>query len=319
MYELRPRENKLKFVVRTAPARKTTRDERKLSLFQKSPIEGYNPVTMTTPKTPRSKKSTPEVHETAFAEPLENAASDPQEFVTFKRSHFYSVLVVLAFAVGILLGYVVWGRDAAVAANVETNAAQPAAGAPVAEVPVTQEPQFTRYDIPTEGYPSHGPDDAPIVIVEFSDFQCPFCRRFHDETYRALLDAYPGQIRFVYRNLPLTSIHPDAMPSAIASLCANDQNAYWDYHDKLFSSETLTRETFIQYATDLSLDVEEFTACLDSDKHDEFISQDMEFALNLGVQSTPTFFINGLAVVGAQPLSTFTQIIDKELAGELPK
>jgi protein-disulfide isomerase len=109
------------------------------------------------------------------------------------------------------------------------------------------------------------------------------------------------------------------MPSAIASLCADDQDAYWDYHDKLFSSEVLTRETFVQYATDLNLDVEEFTACLDSGKHDEFISQDMDFAINLGVQSTPTFFINGLAVVGAQPLSTFTQIIDQELAGEIPK
>ena len=87
----------------------------------------------------------------------------------------------------------------------------------------------------------------------------------------------------------------------------------------MFSSEVLTRETFIQYATDLSLNVEEFTACLDSGKHDEFISQDMDFALNLGVQSTPTFFINGLAVIGAQPLSTFSQIIDKELAGEIPK
>ncbi len=275
---------------------------------------------MTTPKTSRSKKSTPAVYETDFEEPLEEVTADPEEFVTFKRSHFYSVLVVLAFAVGILLGYVVWGRDtAAIVANAETNSAQPAAAAPVAEVPVTEEPQFTRYDIPTEGYPSLGPDDAPIVIVEFSDFQCPFCRRFHDETYDALLNAYPGQIRFVYRNLPLTSIHPDAMPSAIASLCANDQNAYWDYHSKLFSSETLTRETFVQYATDLSLNVEEFTACLDSGKHDEFIQQDMEFALNLGVQSTPTFFINGLAVVGAQPLSTFTQIIDQELAGEIPK
>jgi protein-disulfide isomerase len=296
-------------------------DERKLSPFSKTRPQDYNPVTMTTPKTSRSKKSTPAVYETEIDEPLEDAASDPEEFVTFKRSHFYSVLVVLAFAVGILLGYVMWGRGTtAVVADAGTNAAQPAAAAPVAEAPVvTEEPQFTRYEIPTEGYPSLGPDDAPIVIVEFSDFQCPFCRRFHDETYNDLLNAYPGQIRFVYRNLPLTSIHPDAMPSAVASLCANDQNAYWDYHEKLFSSEALTRETFIQYATDLGLNVEEFTACLDSGKHDEFISQDMDFALNLGVQSTPTFFINGLAVVGAQPLATFTQIIDKELAGEIPK
>ncbi len=271
---------------------------------------------MTTAKTPRPKKSTPAVFDTEIEEALEEPENDPEEYITFKRSYFYSVLVVLALAVGILLGYVIWGRDATV---VVAEAEQPAPAGPVAEVPVTAEPQFTRYDIPTEGYPSLGPDDAPIVIVEFSDFQCPFCRRFHDQTYHDLLNAYPGQIRFVYRNLPLTSIHPDAMPSAIASLCANDQNAYWDYHEKLFSSEVLNRETFIQYANDLSLDVETFSACLDSGKHDDFIAKDMDFALNLGVQSTPTFFINGLAVVGAQPLSTFTQIIDKELAGEIPK
>ncbi|GAB4499759.1 MAG: hypothetical protein OHK003_16980 [Anaerolineales bacterium] len=271
-------------------------------------------------KTTKSKKSTPAVVEFEQEEPVVEATHDSEEFITFKRSHFYSVLVVLAFAVGLLLGFVIWGRDAAVPTVVAEPAADTAAqpSGPVVEAPVTPQPQYTRYDIPTEGYPSLGPDDAPITIVEFSDFQCPYCRRFHEQTYQALLDAYPGQIRFVYRNLPLTSIHPDAMPSAIASLCANDQNAYWDYHGKLFSSETLTRETFIQYATELNLNVEEFSACLDSGKHDEFIQQDMEFALNLGVQSTPTFFVNGLAIVGAQPLSSFAQIIDMELAGEIP-
>ena len=289
----------------------------------KSKTEDYNLATMNT-KSTRSKKSTPAVIEIEQEEPVIESTPDSEDFITFKRSHFYSVLVVLAFAVGLLLGFVIWGRGS----NTVTVAADPAAAAnnaaaqqpsgEIAEAPVTPQPQYTRYDIPTEGYPSLGPDDAPITIVEFSDFQCPFCRRFHSETYQALLDAYPGQIRFVYRNLPLTSIHPDAMPSAIASLCANDQNVYWEYHDKLFSSETLTRDTFIQYATDLNLNVDEFSACLDSGKHDENIQQDMDFALNLGVQSTPTFFVNGLAIVGAQPLSSFTQIIDMELAGEIP-
>ncbi len=249
----------------------------------------------------------------------EEAAAEPEEFITFKRSHFYSVLVVLAFAVGILVGYVAWGRGgttAAAAVPAQAAAAQQPAGQ-VVEAPTAQ-PQFTRYDIPTEGYPSLGPDNAPITIVEFSDFQCPFCRRFHDETYQALLDAYPNQIRFVYRNLPLTSIHPAAMPSAVASLCADDQGAYWDFHEKLFSSEALDEATFVQYATDLNLNVDEFTACLSSGKHDDFIQKDMDFSLNLGVQSTPTFFVNGLAIVGAQPLSSFQQLIDKELAGEIP-
>ncbi len=268
-------------------------------------------------KTTRSKKSEPAVIEVEQEEPeILVTEEDPEAFITFKRSHFYSVLVVLAFAVGLFLGYVLWGGQTTVTAAAPSpeTANQPAGQ--IAEAPVT--PQPTRYDIPTEGYPSLGPADAPITIVEFSDFQCPFCRRFHDETYQALLDAYPGQIRFVYRNLPLTSIHPNAMDAAVASLCANDQNAYWDYHGKLFSSETLGRDTYVQYATDLGLDVESFTACLDSGKHDDFIAQDMDFSLNLGVQSTPTFFVNGLAIVGAQPLSAFQQIIDLELAGEIP-
>ena len=263
-----------------------------------------------------TKKSTPiiELQEEEEEEVIETS----EETVTFKLSHFYSVLVVLAFAVGILVGYVAWGRGTTVTAAAPAAVAVQQPSGPVVEAPQPTQSPYTRYEIPTEGYPSLGPDDAEIVIVEFSDYQCPFCRRFHDETYQQLLDAYPGQIRFVYRNLPLTSIHPSAMPAAIASLCANDQNKYWEFHEKLFSSETLDEATYIQYATDLGLDVETFTACLTSGSHDEFIQQDMNFSLDLGVQSTPTFFVNGLAIVGAQPLVNFQQIIDKELAGEIP-
>lgn len=266
----------------------------------------------------KTKKPAPvvEVEETTYM-------PDADDTITFKRSHFYSALVVLAFGVGLMLGYVLWGRSSVVtvAAPAPTaelpSAAQDQPSGPLVVAP-TAEPQVVRYDIPTEGFPSFGPDDAPITIVEFSDFQCPFCRRFHEQTYQALLDAYPGQIRFVYRNLPLTSIHPDAMPAAIASLCANDQNVYWDYHEKLFSSDAFGRDVYVQYATDLDIDVEEFTACLDSGKHDDYIEQDMQYAFSIGVQSTPTFFINGLALVGAQPLPNFQQLIDQELAGDIP-
>jgi protein-disulfide isomerase len=269
-----------------------------------------------------TKKSTPVIELQEDEPEVTEITRAPEEYITFKLSHFYSVLVVLAFAVGLLVGYVAWGRGSTIAAAAPSAAAAAVAQQPagqVVEAPQPTQSPYRRYDIPTEGYPSLGPEDAPITIVEFSDFQCPFCRRFEQETYRPLLDAYPGQIRFVYRNLPLTSIHPNAMPAAIASLCANDQNVYWDYHDKLFSSETLDEATYIQYATDLGLDVDTFTACLSSGSHDAFIQQDMDFSLGLGVQSTPTFFVNGLAIVGAQPLANFKQIIDKELAGEIPQ
>jgi protein-disulfide isomerase len=246
-----------------------------------------------------------------------------EDTVTFKRSHFYSFLVVFAFTAGILVGYLVWGvlAPAQMAASPQPAVAQAQGQAPLAQVPVpTAEPTFTRYDIPTEGFPSLGPEDAKIVLVEFSDFQCPFCKRWHDEVYQALLAAYPGQIRLVYRNLPLISLHPEAMSSAIASLCANDQGAYWPFHEKLFSSELeLGREAYVKYAADLELDGTAFGSCLDSGKFDDFIKQDMDFSLSLGVRSTPTFFVNGLAVVGAQPLDVFKQVIDKELAGEIPE
>lgn len=253
----------------------------------------------------------------------EPAVIEPQEedTVTFKRSHLYAVLTVLAFAVGVLVGYVVWGfgttgRGAESAQTAQT-AAQPSGE--IAEAPVTQEPQFVRYDIPSDGFPSLGPADAPITIVEFSDYQCPFCRRWHDEVYESLLAAYPGQIKMVYRHLPLTSIHPDAFGAAEAAMCANEQDAFWPYHEKLFSSDSLGSGVYSQYAQDLNLNMAPFESCMTEHKYKAAIEADSEFAVNLGVRSTPTFFINGLAIVGAQPLDVFKQVIDKELAGEIPQ
>ncbi len=267
------------------------------------------------PRSTKTKKVREEpVIEPESIEPVEPIQQEV-ETVTFKKSHFYAVLTVLAFAAGILLGYAVWGVDSAGGGS--TTAAQ--AGGPVVEAPVTEEPQFIRYDIPSEGFPSLGPKDAPITIVEFSDYQCPYCRRWHDQVYEPLLAAYPGKIRMVYRHLPLTSIHPDAFSAAEAAMCAGDQDAYWSYHEKLFGSESLGNSVYIQYAQDLGLDMDAFEACINDHKYQEAIQADSDFAVNLGVRSTPTFFINGLAIVGAQPLDVFKQVIDKELAGEIPK
>jgi protein-disulfide isomerase len=241
-----------------------------------------------------------------------------EDTVTFKRSHLYAVLTVLAFAAGVLLGYVVWGMESIGATALSAQSASQSTG-PVVEAPVTQQPQYTRYDIPTENSYALGPADAPITIVEFSDYQCPFCRRWHAEVYEPLLAAYPGKIRLVYRNLPLTSIHPDALGAAEAAMCAGEQDVYWKYHDKLFSSESLGNSIYLQYAQELGLNVPAFEACLNDHKYQKTIESDSDFAINLGIRSTPTFFINGLAVVGAQPLDVFKQVIDKELAGEIPK
>ena len=245
-----------------------------------------------------------------------------EETITFKRSHFYSVLVVLAFAVGVLVGYAVWGRNTLPASSLPpVVVATPA--------PPTATPTPVIYEIPTDGYPSLGPADAPITIVEFSDYQCPFCTRWHEQTYKPLMDAYPNKIRFVYRNFPL-SFHQNAFLSAQAALCAGDQNSYWEYHDKLFAEKALMNDAagtvlavdeFVKFADDLKLDTKTFQDCLTSEKYKQFVTDDMNYAANLppengepAVGGTPTFFINGHRIVGAVPLPYFTQIIDAELA-----
>jgi len=268
------------------------------------------------PSMPTKSTSKKKVVEEPAIEPefIEESAVEPAEIFAFKRSHFYAVMTVFAFAAGILLGYVVWGFDPA--GNSPVVVAQ--AGGPVVEAPVTEEPQFVRYEIASEGFPSIGPEDAPITIVEFSDYQCPFCLRWHEQVYEPLLNAYPGKIRLVYRHFPLTSIHPDAFPAAEAAMCAGDQNAYWQFHEKLFSSSALGSNVYSQYAQELGLDMTAFESCITEQKFKEAVQADLDFAVDLGVRSTPTFFINGLAIVGAQPLDIFKQVIDKELAGEIP-
>ena len=265
------------------------------------------------PSMPARKKSViePVVEPVIEPEYVDNALIQDEDMITFKKSHFYAGLTVLAFATGILVGYMVWGINS-------TTQTASQSSAQLVGAPVTAEPQYTRYDIPTEGFHSLGPADAPITLVEFSDFQCPYCRRWHDETYEPLLAAYPGKIKIVYRHLPLISIHPDAFSAAEASMCAGDQNVFWQYHDKLFGGTSLGNAIYEQYAQELSLDIPRFVDCITEHKFQEAIQADSDFALNLGVSSTPTFFVNGLAVVGAQPLDYFKQLIDKELAGEIP-
>jgi protein-disulfide isomerase len=247
------------------------------------------------------------------SEPFEpiDPIEPPVETVTFRATHFYRVLVLLAFASGILIGYFAWGRTPQ---TVYSPPAGPVVGVPAA----TAAPQYIRYNIPSDGFPSIGPADAPITIVEFGDFQCPFCRQWQQTTYQPLIAAYPGKIRLVYRDFPLTDIHPNAFPAAEAAQCANEQGAFWPYHDKLFSSDTLSDAIYTQYAQELNLDMTKFNTCLANKPHDKYIQDNSDFAVKTGVNSTPTFFINGLAVIGAQPIDVFKQVIDKELAHEIP-
>jgi protein-disulfide isomerase len=160
--------------------------------------------------------------------------------------------------------------------------------------------------------PSKGPDNAPITIVEFSDFQCPFCSKANASVNEVLKD-YEGKVRLVFRHFPL-SFHQEAPKAAEASLCAHDQGKFWEYHDTLFAhQQALKVEELKKYAADLGLDTARFNDCLDSGKKAEIVQKDMKEGEKVGVTGTPAFFINGIALSGAVPASDFKSIIDAEL------
>ena len=167
-----------------------------------------------------------------------------------------------------------------------------------------------------EGDPALGEDNAPVVIVEFSDFQCPFCKRFRDQTFDQIKTKYidTGKVKFVYRDYPL-SFHPQAKPSALAAECADDQGKFWEYHDKIFENQaSLSDSNYKAWASELGLDTEKFNGCLDSAEHSAEVDEDFKEGSSYGVTGTPGFLVNGIPVKGAQPYSVFEQLIEKELA-----
>ncbi|OGN03305.1 MAG: hypothetical protein A2655_00550 [Candidatus Yanofskybacteria bacterium RIFCSPHIGHO2_01_FULL_43_42] len=165
-----------------------------------------------------------------------------------------------------------------------------------------------------------GKKSAPVVVVEFSDFQCPFCRSFWRDTLPLIKSEYidTGKVRFVYRDFPL-GFHPGAIPAAQATECAEDQGKFWEMHDKIFIEQDKQGSGTVQFGVDdlkrwageLGLNAGEFNSCLDSGKYAEEVSNDLKDGQAAGVSGTPSFFINGKLVVGAQPFSAFKAIIDE--------
>jgi protein-disulfide isomerase len=168
-------------------------------------------------------------------------------------------------------------------------------------------------NIDVAGLPFRGAENAKVTIVSFSDFQCPFCSR-SEPTIQQLLKDYDGKIKYVFRNFPL-SFHENAQKAAEASLCARDQGKFWEMHDKLFANQNALQVDKLKgYAVELGLNAATFNTCLDGGSKAAIVAADEQEGAGYGVQGTPSFFINGEMIVGAQPVAAFKAVIDKKLA-----
>lgn len=253
--------------------------------------------------------------------------NDDELFVV-KKWHIYLVIAtVLSFIAGMAvrslwLGpmpyYVVASASPGTAALTPTS---PRLGttptsSPILSPTVAQSsPTAGIVEVSADDDPAIGPQDAPVLIVEFSDFQCSFCARFATETLGQILDTYGDQVRLVFRDFPLTSIHSQAQKAAEASQCAYEQGKYWEYHDSLFQNQqALDVDSLKGYAQELGLDTGAFNECLDFGKYTSEVQNDLAQGQSYGVTGTPTFFINGRLLRGAKPLSAFEAMIEEELA-----
>jgi protein-disulfide isomerase len=227
-----------------------------------------------------------------------------EDVIVIPKSMVINVGIALLFfivggAAGLFAGPLLRGEDAPAAA---------------AEVPIQPTALPERLDnVSVDDDPFLGPEDAPVTIVEFSDFRCPYCKRFHDDTLNAILDEYGDDVRFVYRDFPVVG----GEQAALAAECANAQDGYWDYHDALYIDPQALNsvDDFVELAEAQGLDADEFRTCLESEEYHDEIMNDYNDALSYGVTGTPTFFVNGRRIVGAQPFSVFQSAIDEELGG----
>ena len=182
-----------------------------------------------------------------------------------------------------------------------------------AKTPVALMLEPPRQPVKAGDAPAKGAANAPIEMIEFSDFQCPYCLRAAP-TVKQVLDTYGDRIRFVYRHYPLPN-HPNARPAAEAAQCANEQGRFWPYHDRLFADAGKLGDADLRKtAAELGLDAARFNACVDSRKYTAVVDADMRAGEDAGVTGTPAFFINGRMLSGAQPFSEFKRVIDEELA-----
>jgi protein-disulfide isomerase len=203
--------------------------------------------------------------------------------------------------------------EAAEVAQSTPVAVQPAAGPTPASIAPVETPLVL------------GDPNAPVTIVEFSDYQCPFCAQYTSETWPRLKAEFvdTGRVRYVFKDFPLANIHPQASKAHEAARCAGEQGTYWVMHDHLFAGQAEWAgyldhvSVFKRYAAELELDTTAFDACLDSARWTEAVNADLAEGAGLGVRGTPNFFIDGYPLVGAQPYETFQYAIELAEQGRL--
>lgn len=179
-------------------------------------------------------------------------------------------------------------------------------------------PPIFRSEVALDGAPVRGAANAPITLVEFSDFHCPFCRKV-EPLIDELRAKYGAKLRFVYRDYPLDNLHPQARMAAEASHCADEQGKFWEFHERLFKNDPETSQAGLnRVAKEIGMDVTAFETCSSSGKYKSLVQASALEGARLGVEGTPTFFINGRILVGLQPIGTFVRIIEEELAAATP-
>jgi protein-disulfide isomerase len=247
------------------------------------------------------------------AEPGEVEPSSPVGPVLEGRRNPLPIAIAAAVVAFAAVGIFVLGMFThAMVASDDDEEGQPAA---VVQPGAAPEPTVGPVDVSVDDDPAKGPEDAPVTIIEFSDFQCAYCARFYAETLPQILENYGDRVRFVYRDFPLTSIHAHALKAAEAAECADDQGSFWEYHDLLFQNQSaLDLDSLKGYAASLNLDTAAFNECLDSGKYTDEVRNDVQDGLAAGVQGTPAFFINGRLLAGAQPYPVFEGAIEAALA-----
>jgi protein-disulfide isomerase len=235
------------------------------------------------------------------------------ETITIKKDTFFYLIAIVMLVIGLSAGYVLGDKFGGIFK-----------GGGAAAVPTqdngTQAPERAQLTIDADE-PVLGDATAPVTIVEFSDFQCPYCGKFATETEPQIIKDYvdTGKVKLIFMDFPL-SFHENAKPAAIAAECATQQGKFWDFHTKLFENQqTLSADSYEAWAKELGLDMDKFDTCLTTNETETIVAKDLTDGLAAGVQGTPTLFIGNdkdgyIIVVGALPYEAFQQAIDSELS-----